>query len=209
MLYKNITFLGINLDSNLTWKSHINALCKKISRGIYMMNKLKNTLPLKALKTLYFTLVESYLNYGLIAWGNSSHISKVFMLQKRAIRIINRKPYRHHTEPLFKSLQILKLEDLYHLQILLFMNDLQNDNLPTSFRNFATLNINLLNRTTRQSNLYHTSLPRTLFSSKLPNHTFPKIWNNYSRNLTLLGNRSITKKHCKSFFLSRYLDIVN
>ncbi len=40
------------------------------------------------LKTLYFSLVESYINYGLVAWGNSVHINKVFKLQKRAIRIV-------------------------------------------------------------------------------------------------------------------------
>ena len=48
---------------------------------------------------LYKSLIASYLNYGLILWGNESH--KVLTLQKKAIRLISNSSYISHTNPLF------------------------------------------------------------------------------------------------------------
>ena len=99
-------------------------------------------------------------------------IKKIITLQKRGIRTINKVWYRSHTEPLFKSNQILKFEDMYTMQISLFVYDLNNDLLPKSFRNL--LSQNCLARhgiITRQNNLIPQSRPRTTFSSKLPLNT--------------------------------------
>ena len=81
--------------------------------GIF--NRVKNLLPHTALKSLYYTLIHSHMTYGIHAWGNASSIAKLFVLQKRAIRIINNNKYRTHTEPLFKSENILKITDLYKM----------------------------------------------------------------------------------------------
>ena len=40
-----------------------------------------------------------------------------------------------HTEPLFKSQQILKIIDVFKLQVSLFMYDFEHDLIPVSFRN--------------------------------------------------------------------------
>ena len=67
-------------------------------------------------------------------------IKKIITLQERAIRTINKVWYRSHTEPLLKSNQILKFEDMYTMQISLFVYDLNNDFLPKSFRNLLSKN---------------------------------------------------------------------
>ena len=126
-------------------------------------------------------------------WGNSMTIKKIITLQKRAIRTINKVWYsriRSHTEPLFKSNQILKFEDMYTMQIFLFVYDLNNDLLPKSFGNL--LSKNCLARhgiTTRQNNLIPQPRPRTTFSSKLPKHNFTRIWNKTSSTLAHGKNR--------------------
>ena len=74
------------------------------------------------------------------------------MLQKRAIRNINRAKYRAHTEPLFKSSQILKLTDSYEYQVTLFIFDFISNKLPISFHNTFKFNRDIENaRITRQS----------------------------------------------------------
>ena len=103
--------------------------------------------------------------------GNSMTIKKIIIitLQKRAIRTINNVWYRSHTEPLFKSNQIQKFEDMYTMQISLFVYDLNNELLPKSFRNI--LSQNCLARhgiITRQNNLIPHSRPRT---TSLPSRT--------------------------------------
>ena len=171
-------FLGIYLDTHLTWKRHIERISAKISSAIFAINRARNFLSIHALRCLYFALVHSHLTYGIHVWGNSMAIKKIITLQKRAIRKINKVWYRSHTEPLFKSNQIQKFEDMYTMQISLFVYDLNNDLLPKSFRNL--LSQNCLARhgiITRQNNLIPQSRQRTTFSSKLPKHNFTRIWN--------------------------------
>ena len=72
---------------------------------------------------------------------------------KRALRIINKKGYRSHTDPLYKSAKILKIVDLFKLQASLFMYDLEHDLLPKSFRNFVMKqSFDTDKRITRQDN---------------------------------------------------------
>ena len=130
--------------------------------------------------------------------GNSMTIKKIIILQKRAIRTINQVWYRSHTEPLFKSNQILKFEDMYPMQISLCVYDLNNDLLvlPKSFRNL--LSQNCLTRPgiiTRQNNLIPQSRPRTTFSSKLPKHNFTRIWNKTGSTLVMVRTGLLLKDY--------------
>ena len=132
-------------------------------------------------------------------------IKKIITLQKRAIRTINKVWYRSHTEPLFKSNQILKFEDMYTMQISLFVYDLKNDLQPKSFRNI--LSQNCLARygiITRQNNLIPQSRPRTTFPSKLPNHNFTGIWNKTGSTLAQGKNMITFKRLLKNSYLDAY-----
>ena len=75
--------------------------------------------------------------YKLGVTETQRNTKKLDILQKRALRIITKKGYRSHTDPLFKSAKILKIVDVFKLQALLFMYDLEHDLLPKSFRNFV------------------------------------------------------------------------
>ena len=86
---ESIKFLGLHLDEHLTWSKHIEAITSKISKSLFVINRVKYVLPHYALKTLYFSLVQSHLQYGIQAWDNATTIRKLTVLQKRAIRIIN------------------------------------------------------------------------------------------------------------------------
>ena len=52
-----VKYLGILIDSNLSWKSHIDSICKKIKRSIGMLSKIRYYVPLKILVNLYYTLI--------------------------------------------------------------------------------------------------------------------------------------------------------
>ena len=54
------------------------------------------------LKSIYFVLFDSHINCASIIWGrNITTINRLFLLQKKAIRTINFKERRAHTNPLF------------------------------------------------------------------------------------------------------------
>ena len=103
-------FLGLILESNLSWNKHINHISLKVSKAIGILYRLKSVYPLSVLLTLYNTLVLPYFNYGILTWGSiikeDHHLHK---LQKKAVRIITQSDYIAHTEPLCKQNRLIKL----------------------------------------------------------------------------------------------------
>ena len=114
------------MQDNLAWTSHINEKCKRISQILAIFKRLKNEIPLRTLKTIHNALIEPHITYAITAWGNltSSSYKRLIVLQKRAIRTINKAEYNSHTEPLFKLSQLLKVNDHYKLKccILQYIN---------------------------------------------------------------------------------------
>ena len=80
---------------------------------------------------IYNALFLSHMTYGLLLWGNQ--VEQVSKLQKKSIRLITGNEYMAHSEPLFKELELLKIEDLYKLKILKFYYNLSYG-MPNCFK---------------------------------------------------------------------------
>ena len=85
-----VKYLGITLDQNLTWESHINELCKKVAPKIELLRRLKYKLPIDQLKTVYQSIVQPHIDYAITVWGYAAnvHVQKIQRLQNRAARIL-------------------------------------------------------------------------------------------------------------------------
>ena len=79
---------------------------------------------------VYFSYVHSNLLYGIVLWGHSPHISKLFRLQKRAMKYLanaSHEPtdpgvyFKDSTKPLFKKFDILTLPCLYIFTIVMYV----------------------------------------------------------------------------------------
>ena len=125
-------FLGVFIDSHLTWENHIEHCKSKVSSGIYALNMSKHVLKQSHLKILYYSLIHSHLTYGLILWGNAlqKYISKLERVQKKAIRAITRSKFNAPSSPVFRELNILKLRDLYKLNVGTFLYKFVYKTLP-------------------------------------------------------------------------------
>ena len=132
---EKFNFLGLIIDENLKWKSHIKAISNKISKALGVMNRLKNYIPKSALLKIYNALVLSRLNYGLIVWNQKSKI--LVNLQKKAIRIVCNAKYNAHTSILFKRENILKFGDMCALDDFKFCYKFIHDSLPDYFNKLS------------------------------------------------------------------------
>ena len=111
----------------------------KYSRGncipwnvTYAMNMSKHFLNKNHLIIVYYSLIHPHLTYGLRLWGNAlqKYITKLEILQKKAVRAITCSKYNTPSSPLFKQLNILKLKDLHELQVEILIYDFVNQRLP-------------------------------------------------------------------------------
>ena len=184
-------FLGLTLNENLNWKTHVNNISNKVSKYTGILNSLKRILPSYILRTLYCSLIQSQLNYCILAWGfNYNRIEKN---QKKAIRIITCSRYNEHTEPLFKALNLLKIKDLFELNLLKFYYKLKNHHLPFYFSSFVVETMNDIHHyDTRSSDLIPANVTRTHFAQNCIRNKLPPLVND-------TDNTIISKIYTHSF----------
>ena len=155
--YDSIKFLGVILNTRLSWEDHITSVCSKVSRFVGILNRLKYELPNRILFALYNAFILSHLSYCNSVWGNtySSHLHKLTLLQKKAIRICMKADYLAPTSNLFKSLKTLKLKDINKLQVGSLMQRYHTNTLSRYLMSMLTANSSIHNHYTRSCDKFH------------------------------------------------------
>ena len=64
-------FLGVLLDSNLSWKSHLTELSKNLARTASLFYKIRHYAPTDILTSLYRGIFAPFISYGLSVWGST------------------------------------------------------------------------------------------------------------------------------------------
>ncbi len=141
-------------------------------------------------------------------WGKSTSLNQIVKLQKKSIRIVHAKPYNYHTEPLLKSSGILRVQDQYILNTLIFMYQLKYNKLPNSFHTLEYFR-QRSQPYTRQIGLAKCERPRTIFSSLLPYHQFPRIWNELDASNHEIPSLGRFKSKVKFSLIEKYVNIVH
>ena len=119
----SVKYLGVKIDTNLTWQYRVNDLSIKLNRANALLFKMRKYFSPKILRSIYFAIFDSYLSYCCLVWAqNCSTIQRIVILQKTAIKIIHLQPRNFHTSPLFKKNSILKFQDKIFLENILFVS---------------------------------------------------------------------------------------
>jgi hypothetical protein len=152
---RDMKFLGLILDENLSWEKHVTHIKKKISKGIGILAKAKKNIQVWTLLTLYCSFIYPYLIYANEIWGscNISYLTSLHILQKRSVRIIASLSAGAHSA--FANLGILNIFKIYTYKIGLFMFRITTDLGPNVLRSLFQINENVHNYNTRQSFKYH------------------------------------------------------
>ena len=171
-------FLGVLLDENLNWKTHISCIEKKISKNLGILYKARFVLNEKCSKQLYFAFIHSYLNYGNIAWASTSKtkLATLIRRQKHASRIIYFKDKFTEAKPLLNSLNALNIYQLNIYQILLFMHKVNNEDITNVFKNSFKKTRNKYN-TKKSKTTFYKPFVKTKLAQYAISYRGPHLWN--------------------------------
>ena len=187
--------LGILFDKHLSFNYHIDLLKSKLSKALFCINGVKNFVPQKTLKTLYFSIFHSHLLYCplIVNCATKTNIQKIAVMQKKAIRSITNSKSHSHTDPLFSSLKILPYHKIIYQSQLTFFHSIHNKYAPSSFNNvWQTNSERNPTYSLRNANEYFVPPANLTFFERFPLHTLPKTWNN-AGNITLYKNLTTFK----------------
>ena len=132
----SVKHLGININEILNRKQQISDITIKLNKANGILSKLRHFIDRKTLKSIYHAIFEPHSYYPLLVWAqNSNSIKRLFVLQKKSLRIIYFLNHNAHTSPLFRDLNFMILPDKVALENCLFINKHFNKCLPTIFKN--------------------------------------------------------------------------
>ena len=224
-----VKYLGVLFDNNFKFNLHIDILCCKINRIVGILWKSEH-LTIEAKKLIYNGLVEAHLNYGIVTWASElaknissneikesipSSLAKIVKVQNKVIRAIYRKPNYdrktgNHTSvtALYKELKVLKLADLYYLNLGVLAHDyIQGNTLPTklSEKLSKTSDVNTTTRVTRSTNnslQYNT--PRSTIAARKPSTAISAYWNYLPVDIKSCKSKSTFKNKLKNHLIDKY-----
>ena len=153
----------------------------KLAKTVGILSEVRHFVDNHILVMLYYSLIYPFFTYGVHVWGLTflSFLTQLFIIQKKAIRIISFCEPKSHSEPLFKSLNLLNLNDVIESQILFFVYQWSRRLLSPCFgEHFKFTSVHSFS--TRQScnrNLNVASVNTTQYGLRSLKFTGARLWN--------------------------------
>uniref|UniRef100_A0A3Q3AH61 Reverse transcriptase domain-containing protein n=1 Tax=Kryptolebias marmoratus TaxID=37003 RepID=A0A3Q3AH61_KRYMA len=199
-----VKFLGVIIDEGLTWKSHLNYLRTKMAKSIALLYKVRDFLNDHAMYMLYNVLIVPHLVYCVEVWGKACNTStkSVFVLQKRAIRVITRKHGKYPSNILFCKLRLLKFYDLVDYNILLVMYKAHLNSLPSNIQKLFAKRESCYNL--KGTQIFQKPKFRTSLKERCTSIQGVKLWNDLQNDVKNAKSLYMFKRLSKIGFLKKY-----
>jgi len=107
-------YLGLIIDSQLSWNLHINHVKEKITPITGVLYRLQGLLPTSLLTSVYYAMVHSHLSYLCCIWGFASKklMADLQVIQNRALRNVLGLPWDTHVRDIYLDSGILPIKIL-------------------------------------------------------------------------------------------------
>lgn len=185
---KPISFLGLTVDANLSWKNQIDRVVKKLNSAYYAILKLKHTLRSNGLLQMYYSLVFPILKYNVVIWGQGTHSERVFIAQKRILRLIFGVSPRDSCRPVFIANGLLTFVSIYIYSCSLYI-----------FNNPGVRNCAYHHYNTRNGNEFRVPVHNTSKYEKSVKYAAIKVFNALPQNIKSIGTLNKFKKDLKDY----------
>ena len=195
-------FLGVIIDDQLNWQSHIKQIVTKLHKNYYIIKKASRSMA--SLTMLYNSLCLPYMLYCCEIWGRASAylLNKITLLQKKMIRLVHKAFYREHRKPLFKLSNILMFSDLLQYAMSILMFKAFHNLLPANIQNIFKIHINI--RSSRRQNMFSINYSHTNLRRHCTSNVGKRLWNDLPVDLKNIASIYLFKKNMKFIFLQGY-----
>jgi hypothetical protein len=199
-------FLGVILDSELSWTKHISYTSKKLAKSIAILSKTRPFFNKRTLLQLYYSFMYPYLIYGNLLWGNApaKTLWPIYKLQKIAIRLVTNTKRGNSTQNHCKKLRILRLPEIYIYSTSIFMYKYHHKMMPPALDNLIIKNNAIHNYNTRGASRLRNPKIRTNLADCFITATGVRIWNNLSHHTDTTQKISTFKQKIITSLISTY-----
>lgn len=186
-------FLGIHIDNALNWEIHIDYLCKKLSSTCFALHRLSKLTSISVVLSYYYAQFYSRVKYGIVFWGSSHFLERLFKIQKMAVRNIRGLNKTVSCRNVFKELHILTIPSIYIYELVIFVKQNLNKFLCNSYyHDYGTRKKNELSIPVHTLSVFERS----------PRYMGIKLYNKLPQKIKELDNLRIFKNEVKKLLLN-------
>lgn len=196
-------YLGITFDECLTWKTHIDSLCKSLCKYFGIFNHIKRNLTRNTVRQVYFACIYSRISYGIEILTNCSFtlLKKLQVMQSKLLKLLLNLNYRTPTDILHKNVHILKVSDVRTVKIIRFVQNCLLGNCPNYFQHYFVHREHVYNL---RNDFLHINRTRTELGSSNIKSYGATLWNNLSPEVKQFCNQKNFVTHVIKYIMSRY-----
>lgn len=149
---------------------------------------------IQSLKTIYYSLVESHLTYGILAWGGvgKTILNKLIVVQKRILKIMIKKDVTYPSNTLYKETSLMDPRQLFFYHSNIYQHKTQT-NLKKNEHTYNTRNKN------------YTYLPPRMqktIGQKSYSYISSRLYNHLPNEIQDIFSQSSFKKQLRKYVLS-------
>lgn len=189
-----IRYLGILVDSQLTFKPHISATAGRLRKLMFVFRNLRQAADPGLVRTVYLALCQSLITYCITSWGGAckSVLIRLERAQRAVLKVCTFKPLIFPTFKLYQYCEVLTVRQLFILSTVLkqHRDSVYEPSQAKSRRNHL---------------IAASSLFRTVFSHRFFCFLGPFLYNRLHRELDIY---SLTSFACKKI-LTNFLQARN
>jgi len=195
-------YMGIFIDSKLSWQQHIDFVYKKIIKFTGIIYKICTKIDNELLKTLYFAFVYPYLLCGIEIYGNTTHIYPNWKYLTTKYYGSYKRDHTHTTD-LYKFYDTLPLSLLHNYQILLLLHKFVHhlNKLPSVFRCYFMQNRSIHRYDTTEKCHMHLVAPHTIYGKRLIIYKGSQLWNNLPETLKSVQSMDAFKTELRDYLI--------
>ncbi|KAI5607960.1 hypothetical protein C0J50_6957, partial [Silurus asotus] len=190
--------LGVILDSDLSFKNHINQVTKTAFFHLRNISKLRNMLSISDAEKLVHAFMTSRLDYcnALLGGCPASLINKLQLVQNAAARVLTRARKYDHITPILSSLHWLPVKFRIDYKLLLLTYKALNGLAPIYLSSLLTrYNPPRSLRSQNSGLLVVRRITKSTKGGRAFSHLAPKLWNSLPDGVR--GSDTLTQFKCR------------
>ena len=201
----SVKYLGVNIDHNLSWNTHVHAISRRVYPRLKLLNRISKYLTRSVLLRIYKQTILPLMDYGCIIWGdcgkqNAQHLER---LQNQAMRIILRANHKTCTQHMRSKLTLLSLSSRRRfLRLQLVFKIINNIDCPRQLEGYLVKRSELCDRNFRDSSLIDGVRAKTALGQSSFKSSASREWNSLPRHLRDITSMQTFKSKIFYYFLN-------
>uniref|UniRef100_A0A3P9HG26 ribonuclease H n=1 Tax=Oryzias latipes TaxID=8090 RepID=A0A3P9HG26_ORYLA len=195
-------YLGITIDTQLTFKSHIKKVVNSIKFNLSNFRHLRNNLTLEAAKLYYNAMIVSQMTYCMTSWASACRtiLKPLQTVHKPALKTLDKKPKSHHNCKIFQKHNLLSFNNIIQHTDCILVYKILHGLAPPPLQDFVKKR---QNRSTRASSRGDCIIPsrKSSFGQTVFSFRASQTWNTIPKSIRELSTLPSFSKQLRSWLL--------